>query len=159
MPKNVRTLMSNIQNIREQVQQADLVIGAVLVAGEKAPTLVSRKLVARMKRGAVIVDVAIDQGGCIETSRPTTHDEPTYLVYDVVHYCVTNMPSAVAGTSTPALTNATFPYVLQLANKGWQRATKENPALAAGLSIVEGGVHDRRIAELFRLPLDRAGAD
>ncbi len=153
MPKNVRTLMSNIQNVREQVQAADLVIGAVLVPGAKAPQLVTRDMVSKMKRGAVIVDVAIDQGGCIETSRPTTHDEPTYAVHEVVHYAVTNMPSAVAGTSTPALTNATFPYVLQLANKGWQQATKDNKSLASGVSIVEGKVHDRRLAELFRLSL------
>jgi alanine dehydrogenase len=140
MPANVKTLMSNSYNIREQVLQADLLIGAVLRPGARAPQLVSRQLVRQMKRGAVIVDVAIDQGGCIATSRPTTHADPTYLVNGIVHYCVTNMPGAVARTSTLALTNATFPYVLEIANKGHERAAKENPAIRAGLNVVNGQV-------------------
>lgn len=155
MPANVKTLMSNAHNIRDQVRQADLLIGAVLRPGARAPMLVSRPLVRQMKKGAVIVDVAIDQGGCIETSRPTTHDRPTYVVNGVVHYCVTNMPGAVARTSTLALTNATFPYVLELAKKGWRRASKDNPALAAGLNLALGKVFYRDLAELYRLPLQR----
>lgn len=153
MPKNVKTLMSNAHNIREQVRDADLLIGAVLRPGARAPRLVSRKLVGQMKRGAVIVDVAIDQGGCVETARPTTHDRPTYLVHGVVHYCVTNMPGAVARTSTYALTNATFPYALEIANKSWKRAARSNPAIAAGLNIVEGRVLHADVAELFGQPL------
>jgi alanine dehydrogenase len=153
MPANVHELMSNAYNIRDQVRQADLLIGAVLVPGARAPKLVSRDLVRQMKHGAVIVDVAIDQGGCIETSRPTTHEKPTYVINGVVHYCVTNMPGAVARTSTVALTNATFPYVLELANIGYVRAAKENPAIAAGLNIVQGQVVYGELAEIFRQPL------
>jgi len=134
MPANVITLMSNAHNIREQVRQADLLIGAVLIPGARAPKLVNRALVRQMKRGSVIVDVAIDQGGCVETSRPTTHANPTFVAHGVVHYCVTNMPGAVARTSTTALTNATFPYVLEIANKGWRQAAADNPAIAAGLA-------------------------
>jgi len=153
MPKNVKTLMSNAHNIRDQVRDADLLIGAVLRPGARAPVLVSRKLVRQMKRGAVIVDVAIDQGGCIETSRPTTHDRPTYLVGGIVHYCVTNMPGAVARTSTTALTNATFPYVLEIARKGFGRAARKNPALASGLNIVRGRVTYSDLATQYRKPL------
>ena len=153
MPKNVTTLMSNAYNIRDAALQADLLIGAVLVTGAKAPVLVGEALVKQMKRGAVIVDVAIDQGGSIATSRPTTHGAPTFVRHGVVHYCVTNMPGAVARTSTSALTNATFPYVLEIANKGWHRAAEENAAIRSGLNIVEGGVAFGRIAEQFRLPL------
>jgi alanine dehydrogenase len=153
MPKNVKTLMSNAHNIRDQVRDADLLIGAVLRPGARAPVLVSRKLVRQMKRGAVIVDVAIDQGGCIETSRPTTHERPTYLVAGVVHYCVTNMPGAVARTSTTALTNATFPYVLEIAKRGYARAARKNPALAAGLNIVRGRVTYADLATQYRKPL------
>ena len=149
MPPNVKTLMSDAHNIREQVRQADLLIGAVLRPGARAPMLVSRALVRQMKRGAVIVDVAIDQGGCIATSRPTTHTAPTYVVNGVVHYCVTNMPGAVARTSTLALTNATFHYVQELANKGFRRAARENPAIAAGLNIVAGKVVYPKLAELY----------
>src|SRR5436309_2072565 len=147
MPKNVNTLMSNAHNIRDQVRQADLLIGAVLRPGARATMLVSRQLVHQMKRGAVIVDVAIDQGGCIETSKPTTHARPTYVVSGVVHYCVTYMPRAVARTSTLALTNATFPYVLEIANKGYRRAAKDNPAVAAGLNLAEGKVFYRDLAD------------
>ena len=150
MPKNVKTLMSNAHNIREQVRQADLLIGAVLRPGARAPMLVSRKLVSEMKHGAVIVDVAIDQGGCIETSRPTTHEHPAYVVSGVVHYCVTNMPGAVARTSTLALTNATFPYALEIAERGWRDAVKNNPAIAAGLNLAEGKVFYRDLAKSFR---------
>ena len=153
MPMNVKTLMSHAHNIREQVMQADLLIGAVLRPGARAPMLVSRKLVEQMKRGAVIVDVAIDQGGCIETSRPTTHDKPTYVLSGIVHYCVTNMPGAVARTSTLALTNATFPYVLEIAAKGYRRAARENPAVAAGLNVVAGRVFYRDLSQLYRVPL------
>ncbi|MCG3149478.1 MAG: Alanine dehydrogenase [Verrucomicrobiae bacterium] len=153
MPKNVKTLMSNSHNIREQVLQADLLIGAVLLPGAKAPRLVSRQLVKQMKHGAVIVDVAIDQGGCIETSRPTTHEHPTYLVNSVVHYCVTNMPGAVARTSTHALTNATFPFALEIANKGWHRAAKENPAIATGLNLAQGKTYYAALARQFNKPL------
>jgi alanine dehydrogenase len=153
MPKNVKTLMSNAHNIRDQVRDADLLIGAVLRPGARAPVLVSRKMVGQMKRGAVIVDVAIDQGGCIETSRPTTHQRPTYLVSGVVHYCVTNMPGAVARTSTTALTNATFPYVLEIAKKGYARAARKNTALANGLNIVRGRVTYADLATQYRNPL------
>ena len=149
MPKNLKTLMSNAYNIREQVLQADLLIGAVLVPGAKAPSLVSSSLVKQMKRGAVIVDVAIDQGGCIETARPTTHAKATYLVNGVVHYCVTNMPGAVARTSTLALTNATFPYVLEIANKGYERAARENAAIKAGLNVVTGTVVYPKLIAMF----------
>jgi alanine dehydrogenase len=151
MPKNVTTLMSNAYNIRDSVLQADLLIGAVLVPGARAPRLVSRDLVHTMKYGSVIVDVAVDQGGCIATTRPTTHEEPTYIVNHVVHYCVTNMPGAVARTSSYALTNATFPYVMELARKGWRRATTENRSLARGLNIVEGKVVFGKIAEQYGL--------
>ncbi|MBM3889504.1 MAG: alanine dehydrogenase, partial [Verrucomicrobia bacterium] len=155
MPKNVTTLMSNTYNIRDAVRQADLLIGAVLVPGALAPVLVSEGLVRQMKRGAVIVDVAIDQGGSIATSRPTTHGAPTYIKHGVVHYCVTNMPGAVARTSTYALTNATFPYVQQIADKGWRRAAEDSPAIHAGLNIVEGRVVFARLAEQFGRPLEQ----
>lgn len=153
MPQNVTTLMSNAYNIRDSVLQADLLIGAVLVPGAKAPNLVSRKLVNQMKYGAVIVDVAVDQGGCIETTRPTTHDHPTYIINHVVHYCVTNMPGAVARTSSYALTNATFPYVMQIANKGWKQAAKDNAAIRRGVNIVEGKVIHHEVAQQYGLPL------
>ncbi len=153
MPKNVKTLMSNAHNIREQVRQADLLIGAVLRPGARAPMLVSRQLVSQMKHGAVIVDVAIDQGGCIATSRPTTHGQASYVVDGVVHYCVTNMPGAVARTSTLALTNATFPYVLEIANQGYRQAARENAAIASGLNIVNGQVVYRDLAAQYRTTL------
>jgi alanine dehydrogenase len=155
MPPNVKTLMSNSHNIREQVRQADLLIGAVLRPGARAPMLVTRKLVKQMKRGAVIVDVAIDQGGCVETARPTTHDKPTYLVDGVVHYCVTNMPGAVARTSTFALTNATFPYVMEIANKGYAQAARENAAVAAGLNVAVGHVIFPDLSDLYHVPAVR----
>ena len=155
MPKNVKTLMSDTHNSREQVRQADLLIGAVLRPGARAPRLVGRRLVAQMKRGAVIVDVAIDQGGCIETSRPTTHDDPVYLVGGVVHYCVANMPGAVARTSTLALTNATFPYVLEIADKGHERAARENSAIRAGVNLIHGKVAHPGLARLFHMAVTR----
>jgi len=156
MPKNVTTLMSNAYNIRDSILQADLLIGAVLVPGARAPHLVSKKLVHQMKYGSVIVDVAVDQGGCIATTRATTHDHPTYIINHVVHYCVTNMPGAVARTSSYALTNATFPYVMEIARKGWRRATQENRSLARGLNVVEGKVVFAKIAEQYRLPVASA---
>src|SRR5215207_1556896 len=138
MPQNVTTVFSNRLNILECLKLSDLVIGAVLIPGAKAPHLVRRADLKLMQPRSVIIDVAIDQGGCFETSRPTTHAKPTYIVDEIVHYCVTNMPGAVGRTSTYALTNATFPFALQLANKGPERATMENPGLAAGVNIKNG---------------------
>lgn len=149
MPKNVTTLFSNRHNILDTIQWADLVIGAVLIPGAKAPHLVRREDLKRMPHRAVVIDVAIDQGGCLETSKPTTHAKPTYLVDDIVHYCVTNMPGAVGRTSTYALTNVTLPYAVQLASKGVDRAAKENPALAAGVNIRAGQVANKAVAETF----------
>lgn len=151
MPENVITLMSNVQNIREKVREADLLIGAVLIEGARAPLLVTREMISAMKPGAVIVDVSIDQGGCVETSRPTTHSKPIYKVDEVIHYCVTNMPGAVGRTSTYALTNASLPYILELADKGCERAAKENPAIRNGLNIVKGKVTNKAVAEAFGL--------
>src|SRR5215471_8178254 len=135
MPRNVTTLYSDRHNILDCLNRADLLIGAVLIPGAKAPYLVRREDLKRMPPGAVIIDVAIDQGGCVETSRPTTHSKPIYIVDDIVHYCVTNMPGAVGRTSTYALTNGTLPYVLQLAKKGFDRAVAENAGLAQGVNI------------------------
>jgi alanine dehydrogenase len=151
MPRNVTTLFSNRHNILDTIQWADLVIGAVLIPGAKAPHLVRRDDLKRMPHRAVIIDVAIDQGGCFETSKPTTHAKPTYIVDDIVHYCVTNMPGAVGRTSTYALTNVTLPYAVQLANKGVEQATKENPGLAAGVNIRDGKVTNKAVAETFGL--------
>jgi alanine dehydrogenase len=142
-------LFSDPHTIREYSRRADLVIGAVLLPGKKAPHLNVRADLQHMQKGAVIVDVAIDQGGCIETSHPTTHEEPTYVVDGVMHYCVTNMPGAVPRTSTFALTNATFPYVRRLAKSGWREATKQDAALRGGLNIVEGKVTHAGVAEAF----------
>lgn len=151
MPQNVTTVFSNRLNILDCLRQSDLVIGAVLIPGAKAPHLVRREDLKIMQPRAVVIDVAIDQGGCFETSRPTTHAHPTYMVDDIVHYCVTNMPGAVGRTSTYALTNVTLPYALQLANKGPDRAVKENPALAAGVNIKAGKVTNAAVAETFGL--------
>lgn len=151
MPKNVTTLFSDRHNILDSLMRADLVIGAVLIPGARAPYLVKREDLKRMQPRAVIIDVAIDQGGCVETSRPTTHSEPTYIVDDIVHYCVTNMPGAVGRTSTYALTNVTLPYVLQLAKKGLDKALAENPALAQGVNIREGRVTNPAVAATFGL--------
>ena len=152
MPPNVTTLYSDRHTILESIERADLVVGAILITGARAPRLVRREDLARMKHGAVIVDVAIDQGGCIETSRPTTHREPTYVVDEVVHYCVTNMPGAVGRTSTYALCNVTLPYVQQLANRGWQAAASANPAISEGVNICGGHVTNKAVAETFGLP-------
>jgi len=153
MPANVRLLYSNRHNMIEQLERADLVIGAVLVTGAKAPKLVLREDLARMKDGAVIVDVAVDQGGCIETSRPTTHRDPTYVVDGVVHYAVANMPGGVPRTSTLALTNATFPYARLLARHGWQEACRRRQDLALGLNVIDGKVVYPGVAEAFSLEL------
>jgi alanine dehydrogenase len=149
MPKNVTTLFSDRHNILDGLARADLVIGAVLIPGARAPYLVRREDLKRLPPRAVIIDVAIDQGGCVETSMPTTHSKPTYIVDDVVHYCVTNMPGAVGRTSTYALTNVTLPYVLQLAKKGFDRAIRENAGLAQGVNIHRGKVVNPAVAETF----------
>jgi alanine dehydrogenase len=151
MPKNVTTLFSNRHNILDTIQWADLVIGAVLIPGAKAPHLVRREDLKRMPARAVVIDVAIDQGGCLETSRPTTHAKPTYIVDDIVHYCVTNMPGAVGRTSTYALTNVTLPYAVQLATKGVEAAIRDNPGLAAGVNIKAGRVTNPAVAATFGL--------
>lgn len=151
MPANVALVYSNRPNILEAVRRADLLIGAVLVPGAKAPLLVRRDQVKRMKDGAVIVDVAVDQGGCIETVRPTTHANPVFVVEGVIHYGVTNMPGGVPHTSTLALTNATFPYTLKLAQLGWRRAAQEDHALALGVNMVGGKVTCKGVAEAFGL--------
>jgi alanine dehydrogenase len=152
MPPNVTTLYSDRHNILDSIVTADLLIGAVLIPGAKAPRLVLREDLKRMPKRAVIIDVAIDQGGCIETSRPTTHSKPTYIEEDIVHYCVTNMPGAVGRTSTYALTNVTLPYVLQLAKKGYAAAVQTNAALAQGVNIFQGKVTNPAVAETFGLP-------
>src|SRR5437764_1940341 len=149
MPPNVTTLYSDRHNILACLANADLVIGAVLIPGAKAPRLVRRDDLKRMPKRAVIIDVAIDQGGCVETARPTTHSKPTYIEEDVVHYCVTNMPGAVGRTSTYALTNVTLPYVMQLAKKGYEQAVRENSALAQGVNIRAGKVTNPAVAETF----------
>jgi alanine dehydrogenase len=154
MPKNVTTLFSDRHNILYCLARADLVIGAVLIPGARAPRLVRREDLQHMPPRAVIIDVAIDQGGCVETARPTTHSNPTYMVDDIVHYCVTNMPGAVGRTSTYALTNGTLPYVLQLAKKGLDRAVAENAGLRQGVNVRQGRVTNRAVAETFGLPCD-----
>lgn len=140
MPPNVSTRFSTPANIAELLPEADLVIGAVLIAGKRAPHLICKHHLKTMKAGSVLVDVAVDQGGCIETCRPTTHDKPTFVVEDILHYCVANMPGAVPITSTNALNNATLPFGLQLANEGWVAAARKNAALRSGLNIVNGTV-------------------
>lgn len=155
MPANVTTLFSNEYTIRRLVQTHDLIVGAVLIPGAKAPKLITRDMLSLMRPGTVIVDVAVDQGGCFETTRPTTHDHPIYIIEDVVHYCVANMPGAVPFTSTVALTNATLPYALQLANKGWEKACLENQELNLGLNVVNGKVVYQGVAEAFDLPFHR----
>ncbi len=149
MPKNVTTYFSSEGNIRELLPHMDLVIGAVLIPGAKAPHLIKRDMLKTMKPGAVIVDVAIDQGGCIETAKPTTHDDPIYVVDEIVHYCVANMPGAVPNTSTRGLTNVTLPYAVQIANKGWKQAIKENKELEYGLNIANGIITYKDVAEAF----------
>lgn len=151
MPKNVRTLYSSEEAIRNLLPETELVIGAVLITGAKAPNLISRDMLKLMKPGTVLVDVAIDQGGCFETSRPTTHADPIYIIDDVVHYCVANMPGAVPYTSTLGLTNATLPYAVQIANKGWKDALNEDPELKLGLNIAEGKIVYKDVAEAFEM--------
>jgi alanine dehydrogenase len=148
----VRTRYSSAYELEDAVERADLVIGAVLVPGARAPKIISNSLVGHMKRGAVLVDIAIDQGGCFEDSRPTTHDHPTFAVHDTLFYCVTNMPSAVPKTSTFALTNATMPYVLKLADHGWQAACRSDAALAKGLSTHDGALLSEQVANDLGLP-------
>jgi alanine dehydrogenase len=151
MPANVTTLMSSPHNIRKLLPDVDLLVGAVLIPGAKAPKLVTADMIKLMKKGSVIVDVAIDQGGCVETSHATTHEDPIYDVDGVIHYCVANIPGAVAYTSTKALTNATLPYALQLADKGWKKALKENADLAKGANIINGKVTYKGVADAFDL--------
>ena len=157
MPANCIPLMASPETTRKLVKEADVVIGAVLVAGAKAPKLVTREMLKTMQKGSVLVDVAIDQGGCFETSRATTHSDPIFEVEGIVHYCVANMPGAVAKTSTIALTNATLPYAVQIANKGWQGAMRENPEIKLGANVINGKVTYQAVAETFGLeysPID-----
>ncbi len=151
LPANVNTMYSNEYNIRNLIKTHDLIIGAVLIPGAKAPNLITRDMLKEMHPGTVLVDVAVDQGGCIETCRPTTHADPVFVIDDVVHYCVANMPGAVPYTSTIALTNATLPYAIQLANNGWKKACMENNALKEGLNIVNGKVVYKAVADTFDL--------
>ncbi len=151
LPANVTPLMSNPENLRMMVAGADLLIGAVLIKGAKAPRLVTRKMIGTMKKGSVIVDVAVDQGGCIETIKPTTHTKPTYIINGVVHYAVANMPGAVARTSTYALTNATLPYAVDIANKGYVKAASQNRTIWTGVNVLKGKVTDAAVARAFRM--------
>ncbi|TAE01990.1 MAG: alanine dehydrogenase, partial [Bacteroidetes bacterium] len=152
MPANVSTRMSSKYNILQEIPHANLIIGSVLIPGAKAPHLITRDMLKLMKPGTVLVDIAIDQGGCFETSHATTHKEPIYIVDDIVHYCVANMPGAVPYTSTLALTNATLPYVLQLADKGWAKACKDNHELEVGLNVVNGKVVYKGVSDAWGLP-------
>jgi len=151
MPANCFPVMSNAAILRNLILRADVVIGAVLIAGAKAPKLLTKDMLKDMKNGSVIVDVAIDQGGCFETSRPTTHDNPCYEIDGVIHYCVANMPGAVAKTSTIALTNATLPYAIQIANKGWKKAMQDNKEIKRGANIIKGKITYKAVAEAFDL--------
>ena len=153
MPKNCFLLISSPDTIRRLIREADAVIGSVLIPGAKAPKLVTRDMLKLMKKGSVLVDVAIDQGGCFETSRATTHREPIYTIDGIIHYCVGNMPGAVAKTSTLALTNATLPYAVEIANKGWKRAMKENPEIKKGANVIKGRVTFQGVAAAFGLKL------
>jgi alanine dehydrogenase len=151
MPANVDTVFSNEYNIREAIQKADLIIGAVLIPGAKAPSLITRDMLKTIRDGAVMVDVAVDQGGCFETTKPTTHADPIYVVDGVIHYSVANMPGAVPYTSTLALTNATLPYALQLADKGWKKACNDNNDLKLGLNVIGGKVVYKAVSDAFGL--------
>jgi alanine dehydrogenase len=151
-PANVHTLYSSEHNIRQLLPSVDIVIGSVLVPGDKAPHLITRQMLTLMEPGTVLVDVAIDQGGCFETSRPTTHSDPVYIEDGIVHYCVANIPGAVPNTSTLALTNATLRYVLALADKGWRQACRDDASLAKGLNVVDGRVVYKAVADVFSLP-------
>jgi alanine dehydrogenase len=158
MPANCVGLFSSPATLRELIKKADVVVGAVLIPGAKAPKLITREMLKTMKPGSVLVDVAIDQGGCFETSKPTTHSNPIYTVDGVVHYCVANMPGAVPRTSTMALTNATLPYAVEIANKGWKTAMRENAEIRPGANIIDGRVTYRAVAEAFGLehtPVDK----
>jgi alanine dehydrogenase len=155
MPANVNTLFSDRHNIREQLRKADLLIGGVLIPGARAPHLVTAEDLKLMKPGAVVIDVSIDQGGCLETSRPTTHSKPTYMVEGIVHYCVTNMPGAVGRTSTYALCNVTFPYVLKIARDGLHATAQSDPGFAAAVNMLNGHVTNEAVAKTFRLPFVR----
>ncbi|UAB76186.1 alanine dehydrogenase [Mesoflavibacter sp. SCSIO 43206] len=154
MPNHVVTEFSSEFNIRKRIKDHDLIVGGVLLKGAKAPNLITRDMLKKMRPGTVIVDVAVDQGGCVETSKPTTHEEPTYIIDDVVHYCVANMPGAVPYTSTLALTNVTLPYVLRLANQGWEKACENDKMLAKGLNVVNGKIVYQEIAEAFNWSVD-----
>ena len=151
MPKNVKTKFSNQYNIKQEIQNAHLVIGAVLIAGAKAPNLITKNMLKDLRKGTVLVDVAVDQGGCFETTKPTTHSSPTYIIDDVLHYSVANMPGAVPMTSTEALTNATIAYAIEIANKGWKKACNENEPLKKGLNIINGDIVYKAVAEAFDL--------
>jgi alanine dehydrogenase len=156
MPANVTTLYSNEYTIRKLIREYDLIIGAVLIPGAKAPKLITRDMLKTMRPGTVLVDVAVDQGGCFETTSPTTHEHPTFIIDDIIHYCVANMPGAVPMTSTIALTNATLPYAIQLAGKGWKNACKDSEPLRHGLNIVDGKVVYKGVAEAFNLNFEPA---
>ena len=151
MPKNVKTKFSNHYNIKECIKNAHLVIGAVLLPGAKAPNLITKEMLKDLEKGTVLVDVAVDQGGCFETTKPTTHSDPTYIIDDVLHYSVANMPGAVPMTSTEGLTNATINYAIEIANKGWKQACIENNPLKKGLNIVRGDVVYQAVAEAFNM--------
>ena len=151
MPKNVKTKFSNQYNIKQEIQNAHLVIGAVLIAGAKAPNLITKDMLKDLRKGTVLVDVAVDQGGCFETTKPTTHSSPTYIIDDVLHYSVANMPGAVPMTSTEALTNATVAYAIEIANKGWKKACNENESLKKGLNIINGDIVYKAVADTFDL--------
>ena len=152
MAPNVHTMMSNEYNIRAMIKEADLIIGAVLIPGAKAPKLITRDMLKEMRPGTVLVDVAVDQGGCIETCVATTHEDPIFVIDDVIHYCVANMPGAVPYTSTLALTNATLPYAIDLANKGWKKACKDNNELKLGLNVINGDIVYKAVADAFDMP-------
>ncbi|MBU1150117.1 MAG: alanine dehydrogenase [Proteobacteria bacterium] len=153
MPQNCFTLISSPATIRRLIREADLIVGSVLIPGAKAPKLVTRDMLKTMKKGAVLVDVAIDQGGCFETSRVTTHRDPIYTIDGIIHYCVGNMPGAVAKTSTLALTNSTLPYAVEIANKGWKKAMKENLEIRKGANVINGQVTFKGVADAFGLKL------
>jgi alanine dehydrogenase len=156
MPKNVVTMMSNHYNILKSIRKADIVIGAVLIPGARAPHLVTKDMLKEMKPGSVIIDVSVDQGGCVETCKPTTHENPTYVIDGVVHYCVANMPGAVPFTSTVALTNATLPYAVEIANKGYAKAISSNNEIRLGLNMIDGKITYKGVAEAFGLPCENA---
>ena len=153
LPPNISTLYSNDYNIRKLIKTADLIVGAVLIPGAKAPNLITREMLKDMEPGTVLIDVAVDQGGCIETCKPTTHEEPTFIIDDIVHYCVANMPGAVPYTSTYALTNATLRQALSLANKGWKQACSDDESLRKGLNVIDGQIVYEGVGKAFDLPV------